>query len=237
MSADSGTDAKRAAGRFAADIVRDGSVIGVGTGSTVLSAIERLAERIGEGARFSGVPTSYQTQFRMQQHGIPVVSLDDHPVLDFAIDGADQVNPQLSLIKGRGGALVREKCVSAAAREFIVVVDDSKLTRVLSAPVPIEVIPFALGIVTEGIRNLGGTPVLREGTRKDGPVISDNGNFILDCGFGQIEDPSGLEQALDSLPGVLGCGIFSGFTAKTRVVVAGGNGCQELNAGSSWPVL
>jgi len=224
-------EGKRSAGYKAADLVRDGMAIGLGTGSTVLFAMERLQQRIRGGLKVSGVPTSYQTAIRAREFNIPLTTLDEHPVLDLAIDGADQVDPKFRLIKGRGAAQTREKCVAAAARRFIVVVDASKLTPCLNAPVPVEVLPFARTPVMAQLRALGGVPVVREGIKKDGPVITDNGNFEIDCSFGAIGDPEALEAALAGIPGVVGTGLFTGFCKKTNVIAGDEKKVQILKKG------
>ena len=213
-------NAKRDAGFRAADMVKDGMFVGLGTGSTVFFAMERLGERIKtEGLKISGVPTSHQTAQRAEEYGIPLTTLSLHPVLDIAIDGADQVSPEKFLVKGRGAALLREKIVADAAEKFVVVIDESKSVSGLSAAVPIEILPFAYGSVCRRLRELGGEPVMRCGVKKDGPVVSDNGNFIFDCAFGDIKDPKVLEDAVNAIPGVLECGIFSKLTEKTTVIV------------------
>jgi ribose 5-phosphate isomerase A len=219
MNEGSGVNWKRLAGYRAANLVEDGMVVGLGTGSTVLFSMERLAERIGEGLKIAGVPTSFQAAMRARTFGIPLVTLDDYSEIDIAIDGADQVDPVKNLIKGRGAAQTRERCVADAAERFIVVVDTSKITDILNAPVPVEVIPFASRLVIERLTRLGGTPVIRDGVKKDGPVITDNGNWIIDCSFGDIDDPAGMEAKINTLPGVLSCGIFAEFGEKTTVIV------------------
>jgi ribose 5-phosphate isomerase A len=219
---------KREAGYNAAGMVEDGMVIGLGTGSTTFYAMERLSALIDEGLRIQGVPTSFQTEMLARQLRIPLTTLDTYPELDLAIDGADQVDPSLRLIKGRGAALTREKCVAAAAQGLVVVIDASKCVNILAGPVPLEVIPFALQPVILGIRALGGTPELRTGIRKDGPVITDNGNFILDCSFGTIDEPERLEGILTLMPGVLSCGLFCEFVEKSIVIVGREDGCREL---------
>lgn len=212
--------AKRDAGFRAADMVKDGMVIGLGTGFTVFFAMERLGERIKtEGLRIAGVPTSHQTAQRAEEYGIPLTTLSLHPGLDLAIDGADQVSPEKYLVKGRGAALLREKIVADAAEKFIVVIDESKSVSGLSAAIPLEVLPFAYGSVCRRLKELGGEPVMRNGVKKDGPVISDNGNYIFDCAFGPIADPKALEDAINAIPGILECGIFSKLTAKTTVII------------------
>ena len=164
-------------------------VLGLGTGSTVFYALERLSSRVCEGLKISGVPTSYQTALLARESGIPLTTLDEAPVLDLAIDGADQADGHLRLIKGRGAALTREKCVAAAALRFIVVIDEQKKVPLLSGLVPVEVMPFAIRPVLNHLRSLGCIPRLRDGIKKDGPVITDNGNFIVDCEFGKIVTP------------------------------------------------
>ncbi|MCX6691977.1 MAG: ribose-5-phosphate isomerase RpiA [Methanoregula sp.] len=219
---------KRAAGYKAADLVKNGMVIGLGTGSTVFFAMERLQERISAGLEIGGVPTSYQTAIRAREYGIPLTTLDEHPVLNLAIDGADQVDPRFRLIKGRGAAQTREKCVAAAAQQFVVVVDNSKLAPCLNAPVPVEVLPFALSPVMAHLKTMGGKPVVREGLKKDGPVITDNGNFEIDCTFTVINNPEELEAAIAGIPGVIESGLFTGFTGKTNVIVGDEKKCRIL---------
>ncbi len=214
--------AKRAAGFRAAEMIEDGMVVGLGTGSTVNFTIERLAERVRDGLEISGIPTSFQTALRAQAAKIPLTSLDENPVIDIAVDGADEVDPKFRLIKGRGAAHLREKCVAAAARRFVVVVDEQKMVnRLGNAAVPVEVLPFAVMPVLLQLRGLGAVPVIREAERKDGPVITDNGNFVVDCRFPAISDPEYLEAALAAIPGLLESGLFCGFTDKTTVIIGG----------------
>ncbi|HJJ40286.1 MAG TPA: ribose-5-phosphate isomerase RpiA [Methanocorpusculum sp.] len=212
--------AKRDAGFRAADMVKDGMIVGLGTGSTVFFAMERLGERIkNEGLKIKGVPTSNQTAMRAEEYGIPLTTLSLNPVLDIAIDGADQVSPEKNLIKGRGAALLREKIVADAAKKFVVVIDESKSVAGLNAAVPIEILPFAYGSVCEKLKELGGNPEMRNGVKKDGPVISDNGNYIFDCAFGEINDPKAMEKAINEIPGVLENGIFASMNAKTEIII------------------
>jgi len=216
--------AKRAAGARAAEMVEDRMVVGLGTGSTVKFAMEDLAARMREGLRIQGIPTSVQTAIRARDLGIPLTTLDDHPALDVAIDGADQVDRRKRLIKGRGAALTREKIVAAAAERLVIVVDDAKLVDRLHGVVPNEVLPFALGPVLSSLRTMGAVPVVREGVAKDGPVISDNGGIIVDADFGEIQDPRELEHAVTIIPGVICTGLFTNFPKKTTVVVGGEKG-------------
>jgi len=214
--------AKRAAGYRAADMIEDGMVVGLGTGSTVYFTIERLSERIREGLRIRGIPTSFQTALVAKKAQIPLTTLDDNPVIDIAVDGADEVDLKLRLIKGRGAAHLREKCVAAAAKHFIVVVDEQKMVKKLgTAAVPVEVLPFAVTPVLGQLRMLGCDPVIREAVKKDGPVITDNGNFIVDCRFKDIRSPENLESALAAIPGVVESGLFCGFVKKTTVIIGG----------------
>lgn len=213
-------EAKKNAGYRAADMVKNGMIVGLGTGSTVFFAMERLGERIrSEGLKIFGVPTSHQTAMRAEEYGIPLTTLSLHPVLDLAIDGADQVTPSKQMIKGRGAAHLREKIVADAAKKFVVVIDQAKEVNDLDASVPIEILPFAYGSVCKRLMELGGTPVIRNGVKKDGPVISDNGNYIFDCAFGKVNDPSTLESQINAIPGVLENGIFAKMTEKTIVIV------------------
>ncbi|HJJ88592.1 MAG TPA: ribose-5-phosphate isomerase RpiA [Methanocorpusculum sp.] len=214
--------AKKDAGLRAANMVEDGMIVGLGTGSTVFFAMEWLGERIrAEGLNILGVPTSYQTALRAEEYGISLTTLTQHPLLDIAIDGADQVDPRKQMIKGRGAALLREKIVADAAKRFVVVIDPSKEVAHLDAAVPIEVLPFAYGSVAKKLWDIGGVPQMREGIKKDGPVVSDNGNYVIDCVFGKIDDPVCLEEVINQIPGVLGNGIFATMVEKTVVIVGG----------------
>ncbi len=220
-------ESKRNAGYHAAGMIEDGMVVGLGTGSTVFFAMERLGERIKrDGLRIAGVPTSYQAAIRARQYGITLTSLDEHPAIDIAIDGADQVDQGLNLIKGRGAALLREKCVCDAAQRVLIVVDPTKVVETLDALVPVEVLPFASEPVFRRLSSLGAGPVLREGVKKDGPVVTDNGNFILDCSFRMIEEPRDLEAKIAAIPGALECGLFTAYGEKITVIVGEEKGCR-----------
>ncbi|KCZ72678.1 ribose-5-phosphate isomerase [Candidatus Methanoperedens nitroreducens] len=200
---------KQAAGEQAAQLVKNGMVVGLGTGSTTAYAIKELGKRVASGLRIMGVPTSYQSAYLAAEHGIPLTTLDEHPILDIDIDGADQI-ASFTAIKGGGGAHTREKIVALSSRRFVVVVDDSKCTDILSHPVPLEVIPSARILVVKQIAELGGRAELRMGINKDGPVISDNGNLIMDADFGAIDDPVYLDEAISKCIGVVEHGIFTG---------------------------
>ncbi len=215
-------EAKRAAGYHAADMIEDGMVVGLGTGSTVYFMMERLSERLRGGLTIAGIPTSFQTALWARAAKIPLTTLDDNPIIDIAVDGADEVDPRLRLIKGRGAAHLREKCVAAAAKNFVVIVDEQKMVKELgAAAVPVEVLPFTIMPVLNELSRLGAVPVIREAVKKDGPVITDNGNFVVDCRFPSITNPENLEATLASIPGILESGLFCGFTKKTTVVIGG----------------
>jgi len=204
-------DAKKRAALEAVKHVREGFVVGLGSGTTVAYAIQEIGKRIKrEGLQVLGVPTSHQALMLAVNHSIPITTLDEHPKLDLTIDGADQIDRDLNLIKGMGGALMREKIVASAAKQFVIVADKTKLVEKLgtSQPIPLEVLPFALSTVIARIKELGGKPVLREGNRKIGPVVTDNGNFILDVEFESVDALDKLDVALKLIPGVLETGLF-----------------------------
>jgi ribose 5-phosphate isomerase A len=211
---------KEAACRAAAKLVRDGDIVGLGTGSTAYFAVVALGERVKAGLKIIGIPTSVQTGELARAVGIPLTTLDEHPEIDITIDGADEVDPKLNLIKGGGGALLREKVIAAASKKMVVVVDSSKVGPVLGKfPLPVEVISFARTVVEKKIVSLGASPRLR--ARPDGsPFITDNGNQILDCSFGKIADPPALARILSDTPGIVEHGLFIGL-AKLALVGRG----------------
>jgi len=218
--------AKKAAGEAAADLVESGMVVGLGTGSTVAWTIKRLGERTREdGLEFLGVPTSFQAESLAIECGIRLTTLNQHPVLDLAIDGADQVDHRLYVIKGGGAAHTREKVVACSAQQFVVVADESKYAKHLSHPVPVEVLPFALRPVERQLQELGGKPVLRLGKMKDGPVITDNGNFVLDVDFGRNEEPVELGARMSRIPGLVEHGIFENLD---ELYLARGSGVERI---------
>jgi ribose 5-phosphate isomerase A len=213
-SADAVKLMKQQVGKAAADRVKSGAIVGLGTGSTTAFTIQFLGERLKSGdlQDIKGVPTSFQASVLAKQYGIPLTTLDEIDRIDIAIDGADEVDPQKNLIKGGGAAHTREKIVDSLAREFIVVVDSSKLVDRLGStfPLPVEVLPMAVAPVTKAIEQLGGKPELRMGVKKDGPVITDQGNMVLDVTFAAIDNPAELEKLLNNIPGVLENGLFIG---------------------------
>ncbi len=205
---------KQQVGKAAADRVKSGSIVGLGTGSTTAYTIQFLGERLQSGdlKDIKGVPTSFQASVLSKQYGIPLVTLDEIDHMDIAIDGADEVDPNKNLIKGGGAAHTREKLVDALADQFIVVVDSSKLVDQLGSTflLPVEVLPMAITPVMRAIEKLGGKPTLRMGVKKAGPVITDEGNMVIDVKFDSIENPAELEKTLNNIPGVLENGLFVG---------------------------
>jgi ribose 5-phosphate isomerase A len=209
-------EAKKEAALEAVKHVKDGFIVGLGSGSTAAFAIEAIGERIKhEKLRVMGIPTSYQAFLLAVECGIPITTLDEHPQINVTIDGADQITPELFLIKGMGAALAREKIVAAVSKLNIIIADEKKKVKVLgenNQSVPIEVLPFAISLAKRKIVDVGGRPVLREGKGKLGPVITDNGNVILDSYFGEVADPADLAVKLKMIPGVVETGFFVGLT-------------------------
>src|SRR5580704_6118812 len=202
---------KEAAGRAGAKLVRDGDVVGLGTGSTAYFAVVALGDCVKAGLKIIGIPTSIHTADLARAVGIPLTTLDEHPEIDITIDGADEVDPKLCLIKGGGGALTREKVIATASKKMVVVADSSKIVPVLGKfPLPVEVIEFARTVVERKIVSLGGSPKLRM-SPDDKPFLTDNGNQIIDCSFGQIKDPPALALTLSDTPGIVEHGLFIGL--------------------------
>lgn len=200
---------KQIAGEKAAEFVKDGMVIGLGTGSTIYYTIRKIGERVKEGLSITAVATSIQTEKLAEKHGIPTVSLTNIHTIDIAIDGADEIDPDCNLIKGGGGALLREKIIAFSAQEFIVVADSSKMVKQLGRfPLPVEVELFGCTMTEKKIQSAGGVPKLRT---KDGkPFLTDNGHYIFDCDFTSIASPEELEAKLNLIPGVVDNGLFTG---------------------------
>ena len=205
-------EAKRNAALAAVKHVKGGFIMGLGSGSTAAYAIEALGARIKhERLNVLGIPTSYQAFLLAVKHGIAVTTLEEHPSVNVTIDGADQIDPQLNLIKGMGAALAREKIVVSVSKQNIIIADENKKVKVLGEndhPLPIEVLPFAISPVKRRIEKLGGNPVVREGKGKLGPVITDNGNVVIDAVFGLVRDAAKLEQKLKMISGVVETGLF-----------------------------
>ncbi len=205
---------KQEVGKAAAALVKSDSIVGLGTGSTTAYAIEYLGKRLasGEIKNVVGVPTSFQAEVLAKKYGIPLTTLDAIDHIDIAIDGADEVDPQKNLIKGGGAAHTREKVVDSLANQFVVVVDSGKLVDKLGSTflLPVEVIPMAVTPVMNSLEKLGGKPELRMGVKKAGPVVTDQGNLVIDVKFENIDNPAELEKTINNLPGVLENGLFVG---------------------------
>jgi len=225
-------DLKRIAAYRALDYVKDGMVVGLGTGSTAYFVIEGLGKRVAEGLNVVGIPTSERTAAQARKLNIPMSSFGAHSSIDLTIDGADEVEHNtLHLIKGLGGALLREKIVAAASRQLVIVVDQEKLVGGLGdrTPVPVEVVQFGWQATAAALTKLGADPVLRDAT-EDHPFITDGGNYILDCRFGRIDDPKSLEKHINMTVGVVECGLF--ISRASAVVVASEGGVEILNRGT-----
>ncbi len=223
---------KRAAGERAAALVTDGMRLGLGSGSTAAHFVAALGERVREGLRVIGVPTSEATREQAQREGIPLSTLDETPGLDLTVDGADEIDDELRLIKGGGAAHLREKIVASASRRMIVIADGSKRVVTLGRfPLPIEVVPFGLRVTQTAIakllESLDMAGDLRLRTAADGtPSVTDGGHFILDAHLGRIDKPNVLASTLNNIPGVVEHGLFLGLA--TGAILATGEGLVEL---------
>jgi ribose 5-phosphate isomerase A len=202
---------KRMAAKAALEHIETDQVIGIGSGSTVEYLIKFLKERmLSEKLKIQAVPTSYQSAFLLMQNKIPLTSLNEHPELDLAIDGADEIDLALNLIKGAGAALTQEKIVDSMAKKFIIIADESKKVNKLGEkmPIPIEIIPLSLNAVLMRLRKFTSNYTLREAIKKMGPVITDNSNFIVDAKISNIQNPKELELEINGIPGVVENGLF-----------------------------
>jgi ribose 5-phosphate isomerase A len=219
---------KQQAAAFAVDFVESGMVVGLGTGSTTHFALLRLAELIRSGRLrgIVGIPSSLRTESAAREFGIPLTDLEAHPLIDITIDGADEVDPDLNLIKGGGGALLREKVVAQATRRNVIIVDESKLAPRLGTKwaLPVEVVPFARPSEERFLASMGAAVTLRS---KDGrPVTTDQGNFLLDAAFGPMGNPAAIAEQLNGRAGIVEHGLFLGLTRD--VIVAGREGIRHL---------
>jgi ribose 5-phosphate isomerase A len=230
-SSSAGEALKRLAGVAAAKLVADGMVCGMGTGSTARFFIEEVGRRMREeGLRVTAVPTSFQTRILCQQQNIPLRDAQDCWRMDLAVDGADEVDPNLNVTKGGGAAHTMEKLVASMASQFVVIVDESKLVAKLGTTldIPIEVIVPAIGYVTNVVTRLGGQPRLRMGVNKDGPLVTDNGQLVIDAKFGPEVDLRQVDAHLHNTPGVLETGLFFDLAAKVLVGISDGMTVKTL---------
>jgi len=221
---------KRTAAYRAIEYVEDGMVVGLGTGSTAYFVVEGLGERVKQGLKITGIPTSERTATQARSLGIPLATFAEHQHIDLTIDGADEVERgSLNLIKGLGGALLREKIVAASSKRLVIVVDQEKLVDQLGdhTPVPVEAVQFGWQATAARLAELGAEPVLRH-AHEDHPFITDGGNYTLDCRFGRIADAKELERRIISIVGVVDCGLFIGRASV--VVVAATDGIHVMNA-------
>lgn len=218
-------DKKKAAAEAAIELVEDGMVVGLGTGSTANHAIEGLGRKVAQGLRIRGVATSKNTEQLARKVGIPLVTLEEVEGVDLTIDGADEVDPRLDLIKGMGGALLREKIVAFASKEEVIIVDDSKLVDVLGtkSPLPVEVVPFGHSKTRSALESLGCKAAIKGGDR---PFVTDNGNLIYECRFDRIPDAELLEAEIHLVPGVVESGLFIDLATKVLVASERGVVCK-----------
>ena len=225
---------KREAAQRAMQFVEDGMIVGLGTGSTAAHFVDLLGEKVGQGLNVTGIATSTATQRQAEALGIPLASLDDEPEIDLTVDGADEIDMNLRLIKGGGGALLREKIVASASERVVIIADQSKLVERLGAfPLPIEVVPFgfkvSLAMIEDIADELGLEGEIRQRLGQDSkPFISDGGNFIVDCAFGHLDDPEALAELLPFTPGVVDHGLFIGLA--DHAIIAGAGGVRVIDA-------
>ena len=225
---------KREAAQRALQFVEDGMIVGLGTGSTAAHFVDLLGEKVREGLNITGVATSLATEKQAIAAGIALATLDEEPEIDLTVDGADEIDGSLRLIKGGGGALLREKIVASASEQVVIIADQSKLVERLGAfPLPVEVVPFgfkvSLAMIEDIADELGLEGSIRQRIGQDGkPFVSDGGNFIIDCAFGQIDDPEALAELLPFTPGVVDHGLFIGLA--DHAVVAGDGGVRVIDA-------
>jgi ribose 5-phosphate isomerase A len=221
-------DLKKQAGEKAVEYIKEGMIVGLGTGSTVEYSLKKLGKLVRDGLKIKGIPTSIHTQRIAKKEKIPLTTLEENPVIDLAIDGADEVDSDLNLIKGGGGALVREKIIAYNSKKVIIVIDDSKIVKALGIdfPLPVEVVKFGWTSTKKTLEKIGCNVELRR-VMENEPYITDNSNYILDCEFERIVEPEQLEIDINNIPGVVENGLFIGLADE--VIVGGKQGISTLN--------
>jgi ribose 5-phosphate isomerase A len=221
-------DLKKQAGEKAVEYIKEGMIVGLGTGSTVEYSIKKLGKLVRDGLKIKGIPTSIRTQRIAKEEKIPLTTLEENPVIDLTIDGADEVDSDLNLIKGGGGALVREKIIAYNSKKVIIVIDDSKIVKALGIdfPLPVEVVRFGWTSTKKTLEDIGCNVELRR-VMENEPFITDNSNYILDCEFERIVEPEQLEININNIPGVVENGLFIGLVDE--VIVGGKQGISTLN--------
>lgn len=217
---------KKLAAEKAVEYIEDGMIVGLGTGSTVEYALKKLGEMVKEGLKIQGIPTSLRTKKSATNYGIPLTDLKEHTEIDVTIDGADEVDSNLYLIKGGGGALTREKIIAYHSKKVIIIIDETKVTKRLGVDfaLPVEVIKYGWNATMKTLEDLGCTPELRTITGE--PYITDNQNYIIDCDFGKIDEPEVLEKDINSIPGVVENGLFIDLVSE--VIVGSKQGIMTL---------
>jgi ribose 5-phosphate isomerase A len=221
-------DLKKQAGEKAVEYIDDGMIVGLGTGSTVEYTIRKLGKLVRDGLKIKGIPTSVHTQRIAKKEKIPLTTLEENPAIDLTIDGADEVDPDLNLIKGGGGALVREKIIAFNSKKVIIVIDDSKIVKALGIdfPLPVEVVKFGWTSTKKTLEKIGCNVELRR-VMENEPYITDNSNYILDCEFDRITEPAKLEIDINNIPGVVENGLF--IDLANQVIVGGKQGILTLD--------
>jgi len=217
---------KKLAAEKSVEYIENGMIVGLGTGSTVEYALKKLGEMVKKGLKIQGIPTSLRTKKSATNYGIPLTKLKDHPEIDVTIDGADEVDSNLYLIKGGGGALTREKIIAYHSKKVIIIIDETKVTKRLGVDfaLPVEVTKYGWTATMKTLEDMGCTPELRTITGE--PYITDNQNYIIDCDFGKIDEPEVLEKEINSIPGVVENGLFIDLVSE--VIVGSKQGIMTL---------
>lgn len=220
---------KRIAAEKAVELIEEGMIVGLGTGSTVKYALKKIGEQVSDGLHIQGIPTSNQTKKLALKYNIPLTSLAEHPEIDLTIDGADELDSDLNVIKGGGGALTREKIIAFHSKKVVIIADDSKVVKSLGIdfPLPVEIVKFSWEATKKSLEAFECECTLRK--IFDDPFITDNGNYIIDCEFDRISEPEQLEQEMNMIPGVVENGLFIGLADKA--IIGSTQGIMTLEKG------